>query len=69
MKIAGMVGTVAGAGLIVLGLGLYTIRIPMLNFTLGGRMDTMLAVIGLLCAMQSFAIYQRANQVQGWQKN
>jgi len=69
MKIAGMVGTVAGGGLIVLGLGLYTIRIPAVNFTLGARLDPLLAVIGLLCVMQSFAIYQRANQVQGWQRN
>ena len=69
MKIAGMVGTVAGAGLVVLGLGLYTIRIPVVNFTLGAELNTMLAVIGLLCAMQSFAIYQRANEIQGWQKN
>jgi Zn-dependent protease len=69
MKIAGMVGTVAGGGLIVLGLGLYTVRIPVVNFTLGAHLDPMLAVIGLLCAMQSLAIYHRANEVQSWRKN
>jgi Zn-dependent protease len=69
LKIAGMVGTVAGAGFIVLGLGLYTIRIPVLNFSLGGDQSTLLAVIGFLCAWQSFGIYRQAGEIQGWQKN
>ena len=69
LMIAGMVGTVAGVGFIVLGLGLTSIHIPVVNFTLGGGINVMLAVIGLLCAMQSFAIYQRSQEIAGWKKN
>jgi Zn-dependent protease len=69
MMIAGMVGTVAGVGFILLGLGVTSIHIPVLNFSLGGGVDVMLAVIGLLCAMQSFAIYQRSQEIAGWKKN
>ncbi len=60
--IAGMVGTVAGTGFIVIGLGLWSIRVPWLGFSLGqtGQNDTFLAVIGILCVMQSFAIYRHA---------
>ncbi len=69
MKIAGMVGTVAGVGLIVLGLGLWKISIPVVDFQLGGQVDTMLAVIGLLAAMMSFGIYQRSAEIKSWRKN
>jgi Zn-dependent protease len=71
LMVAGMVGTVAGVGFVVLGLGLAEIRIPLVNFPLGvkGHVDTILAVIGLMCAMQSFAIYQRSQEVARSRKN
>jgi Zn-dependent protease len=69
LQIAGMVGTVAGAGFVALGLGLYTIHLPVLNFSLGGEQDGALVVIGLLGAIQSFGIYKRAGEIQGWRKN
>jgi len=71
MMIAGMVGTVAGVAFIVIGLGLQEISIPQIGFSLGhkGHTDTMLAVIGLLCAMQSFGIYRRSQEIAGWRKN
>ena len=49
LKIAGMVGTVAGIGFVVLGFGNHTIEIPIVHYRLGGP-DTMLIVIGILCA-------------------
>jgi Zn-dependent protease len=69
LKIAGMVGTVAGGAFIVLGLGLHEIRIPALNLSLGGQISPILAIMGLLCAMESLAIYRRAAEIKGWQKN
>jgi hypothetical protein len=71
LMIAGMVGTVAGGCFIVLGLGLASIRIPVIDFSLGtkGYVNTMLAVIGLLCMMQSFGIYKRSQEIAGWRKN
>jgi Zn-dependent protease len=71
MMVAGMIGTAAGVGFIVIGLGLQEIDIPGLDFRLGhkGQTDVFLAVIGLLCAMQSFAIYRRSQEIAGWRKN
>jgi Zn-dependent protease len=71
LMIAGMVGTVAGGSFIVLGLGLAEIRIPGVDLSLGtkGHVDVMFAVIGLLCMMQSFAIYKRSQEIADWRKN
>jgi Zn-dependent protease len=69
LQIAGMVGTVAGGGLVLLGLGFTQIRIPLVNFTLGGGQSMFLAIIGFLCAAESFAIYKRSQEVQTWRKN
>jgi hypothetical protein len=64
-----MVGTVAGAGFVVLGLGLQQVTLPIANITLGGRQDLFLIAIGIMCAMQSWGIYQRSNEIQSWRKN
>jgi Zn-dependent protease len=72
LQIAGMVGTVAGIGFVVLGLGLHEIHIPWIDFDLGNndrRVDWILVVIGILCLMQSFAIYRRSQEIQTWRKN
>ncbi len=69
LHIAGMVGTVAGGAFVVLGLGLQKISIPYVDFTLGGQPEPMLIVIGVLCAMQSFGIYRRSQEIQTWRKN
>lgn len=71
LMIAGMVGTAAGVGFIVLGLGLQQIVIPVINFPLGvkGQVNTMLVVIGLMCAMESFALYRRSLEIKSWRKN
>jgi hypothetical protein len=66
--IAGMVGTVAGMAFVALGLGVTSIHIEALNFRLGGQPNMLLVVIGLLCAMQSFAIYQQSQQISSWRK-
>jgi Zn-dependent protease len=70
LMIAGMVGTVAGAGFVVLGLGLHSITIPWVNFTLGakGHVELMLVVIGLMCAMASWGIYQQSQTIRDWRK-
>lgn len=67
---AGMVGTVAGAGFIVMGLGIWSIRVPWVNFSLGtpGQTDIFLVVIGALCAMQSFGIYRQAQALLATRK-
>jgi Zn-dependent protease len=70
LQVAGMVGTVAGACFVVLGLGLQRISIPSLDFSLGGKeMDPILIFIGILCVMQSFGIYRQSQQVRGWRRN
>ena len=69
MMIAGMVGTVAGAGFVVLGLGIWSLDVPALDFHIGGEFSYILIIIGALCAMQSFAIYTRAHEIKGWRKN
>jgi Zn-dependent protease len=67
--ITGMIGTVGGVGLVVLGLGLREIRIPYVDFTLGGESDYLLLFIGLTCAMGSWGLYQRSQEIEGWRKN
>lgn len=78
--IAGMVGTVAGAAFVALGFALWPIEIPWLGFSdatgigagsliLGRTPDMMLVLIGILCAMQSFATYKRSQELEGWRKN
>lgn len=79
LQVAGMVGTVAGMGFVVLGFGATSIAIPWLEydpaagvvagkFTLGGEPWPMLIVIGVLCAMESFRIYKRSQEISAWQK-
>ena len=69
LQVAGMVGTVAGGGLVVLGLGLQEIRIPYVDFRLGGEPNMFLVFIGIMCAMQSFAIYKQSQEMKHWRKN
>jgi Zn-dependent protease len=71
LQIAGMVGTVVGAGFVVLGLGLRTLIIPVINYQLGteGKQNSMLVIIGILVAMQSFGIYKQSQEIKGWRKN
>ena len=71
LVVAGMIGTAAGLGFIVVGLGIQQISIPGIDFSLGhkGEPDTLLTVIGLLCAMQSFALYRGTLPTQGPQQN
>jgi Zn-dependent protease len=71
MQIAGMVGTVAGASFVVIGLGLQEINIKAIGFRLGeaGHTSPMLVAIGVLCAMQSFGIYKHAQEIKSWRKN
>jgi Zn-dependent protease len=71
MMVAGMIGTAAGVAFIVLGLGLQEVHIPFVDFQLGvkGKVNTILAVIGLMCAMESFALYRRSQEVASWRKN
>ena len=69
LQIAGMLGTVIGCGFIVLGLGLYEIHIPVADIRLGHDYNFLLAVIGLMCAMQSFGIYRRSQEIGTWRKN
>jgi len=80
LMIAGMVGTVAGAGFVVIGLGLWPVKIPWLefdprtgvgwgHFTLGQGPSMMLFVIGIMCALESFGAYRRAQELEGWRKN
>jgi Zn-dependent protease len=68
LRIAGMVGTVAGGGLIVLGLGTAPIDIPAIGFKLGQEPSLLMIIIGLLAAIQSFAIYKRSAEIQSWRK-
>ena len=68
LMIAGMVGTAAGAGFVVLGLGLQSITIPVVDFTLGKGQNPMLVVIGIMCAMSSFGIYKRSQEIGSWRK-
>jgi Zn-dependent protease len=71
LMVAGMIGTVAGVGFVTLGLGLWDIVIPVVDFPLGqkGAVNVILAVIGLMCAMQSFAIYRQSQEIASWRKN
>ncbi|MCL2646996.1 MAG: hypothetical protein FWD61_08320 [Phycisphaerales bacterium] len=70
LQIAGMVGTVVGVGFVVLGLGMASIKIPFVDYTLGqrGGSEPMLIIIGILVAMQSFGIYKQSQMIQGWRK-
>ncbi len=67
--ITGMIGTVGGAALIVLGLGLQEVKIPYVDFTLGGESDYLLLIIGITCAMASWGLYQRSMEMERWRKN
>jgi Zn-dependent protease len=69
MVVTGMVGTVGGIGLLVLGLGLQSIRIPLVDFSMGGEADYFLLIIGLTCAMASWGLYQRSMAMERWRKN
>jgi len=69
LQFAGLVGTIAGISFIVLGLSRHTITIPFVNFSLGGTNDTFLVFIGLMCAMSSFQIYRRSQQIIATPKN
>lgn len=69
LHIAGMVGTVAGGGFVVLGLGLQKIHIPYVDFTLGGEFNMFLVFIGLMCVTESFAIYKKSEEIRSWRKN
>ncbi|HVX85737.1 MAG TPA: M50 family metallopeptidase [Phycisphaerae bacterium] len=69
LMIAGMVGTVAGLAFVVLGLGVASVHIPApIDLQLGGGTDPILLIIGVLCMMQSFAIYQRSRELESWRK-
>ncbi|HVS72849.1 MAG TPA: M50 family metallopeptidase [Phycisphaerae bacterium] len=70
LMIAGMVGTVAGLSFVVLGLGVESVHIPPpIDLQLGGQgVDMILLIIGALCMMQSFGIYQRSRQLETWRK-
>jgi Zn-dependent protease len=69
LVVTGMVGTVGGAALLVLGLGATSIKIPYLDYTFGGQSDYFLVFIGITCAMASWGLYQRAMQIERWKKN
>jgi Zn-dependent protease len=71
LMIAGMVGTVAGASFVCMGLGLFGFSIPVFDIPLSekGVVSPTLAIIGVLCAMQSFGIYRRSQEIAGWRKN
>lgn len=60
--VAGIVGIACGAVFIIVGFGLFSFTLPVVNYTLGGKegSNTMLMVIGFLAASQSFAIVQDA---------
>lgn len=67
LRYASMVGIVAGIGFIAIGMGLAgPVRIPLVDLYLGT--STLLAFIGLMCVMDSWATYQRANEIQSWRK-
>jgi Zn-dependent protease len=68
LKIAGMVGTVAGVGFVALGLGLYQIKIPVADILLGNGTSWTLVIIGILGAIQSFEIYRQSETIKGWRK-
>ena len=80
LHVAGMVGTVAGISFVVLGLGAAKVSIPWIGYVagagflrsdypLGGEVNGMLVVIGIMAATASFGIYRRAQEVSGWRKN
>jgi Zn-dependent protease len=73
LLVAGMVGTVAGVGFVVLGLGLHRVEIPAPwldnHMILGERTDVMLIAIGVMVAMASFGAYRRAEEITRWRKN
>jgi Zn-dependent protease len=58
MRISGVVGMLGGAGLVVLGLGIWHIQIPVIGEILGSGSNYFLIIIGLMGAMQSFAVYK-----------
>jgi Zn-dependent protease len=72
LLIAGMLGTVGGIGFVVLGLGLVQLSIPIpfldASFHLGGGENWQLIFIGIMAAMESWRVYQQAQQIQGWQR-
>jgi hypothetical protein len=71
LQIAGMVGATIGVGFVILGLGLHSIHIPVIDIDLGkkGATDINLILIGALCAMDSFSIYYRAIEMSNYRKN
>lgn len=71
LEITGIVGTVIGAGFVALGLGLTSITIPILDYRLGtpGITNFSLIAIGLLGAINSFAIYRQSQEISRWRKN
>lgn len=74
MLISGMLGTVGGAAFVVLGLGLVSISIPLPiigEYPLGvqGEQDTMLIIIGIFAAMNSFGVYRQAQTMLTWRQN
>jgi Zn-dependent protease len=79
LQIAGMVGTVAGVGFVVLGLGVTTIAIPWVSYdailgfyqdpyVLGGGTNMTLIVIGVLAAIESFRIYRQSQEIDSRRK-
>jgi len=69
LMIAGMIGVVAGGGFVILGMGITEIQIGSLPLGKVNHTDTNLIVIGILCAMQSMAIYRQAQLIGTWRKN
>lgn len=67
LMIAGMVGTVGGAGLVILGMGLTSITMPFVG-RLGGATSPVLMGIGLMGVVYSFGIYQQSQTIAGWKK-
>jgi Zn-dependent protease len=80
LQIAGMVGTVAGAAFVGLGLGVLSVSIPWVGLNslgffyrpleLGGESgkSTQLVVIGILAAMESFRIYRQSQEIDSRRK-
>lgn len=73
LLVTGMVGTVAGVGFVVLGLGLHRVEIPAPwlddPMILGEGTNGMLIAIGVMVAMASFGAYRRAEEITRWRKN
>jgi Zn-dependent protease len=63
MVVTGMIGTVGGAALLILGTGATSVTIPIVNEVFGNGPDMFLVVIGLQCAMQSWTLYSHAKRI------